>query len=612
MRFIVLGLALFCAVAYAAAQELEYEDVPEFYIPSRSRREADPQGSIVVRGQKPLSGPDRRPSLDVDYSHRVFDRNGATGNAYGGLNIRPGQPPQPHLGFQAERNFNNGAFIKGFGQVQRGPGGGPSPSFGIGTGMRWRRDVEEVEKEEEASTRPKREADPQGSIVVHGQKPLSGPDRRPSLDVDYSHRVFDRNGATGNAYGGLNIRPGQPPQPHLGFQAERNFNNGAFIKGFGQVQRGPGGGPSPSFGIGTGMRWRRDVEEVEEEEEEALSRPKREADPQGSIVVHGQKPLSGPDRRPSLDVDYSHRVFDRNGATGNAYGGLNIRPGQPPQPHLGFQAERNFNNGAFIKGFGQVQRGPGGGPSPSFGIGTGMRWRRDVEEVEEEEEEALSRSKREDDRRGSVTIHAEKPMSGPDRRPSYDVDFNRRVFDREGLTGDVFGGFQKRPDQRFEPHVGIQAERNFRNGAFIRGFGQVERGRGGNPSPSFGIGTGMRWRRDVEEVEEEEEEALSRSKREDDRRGSVTIHAEKPMSGPDRRPSYDVDFNRRVFDREGLTGDVFGGFQKRPDQRFEPHVGIQAERNFRNGAFIRGFGQVERGRGGNPSPSFGIGTGMRW
>ncbi|XP_043261132.1 uncharacterized protein LOC122402426 [Colletes gigas] len=448
MKYIGLALTLLCAIAYTAAQQEQLGDEEESYIPERIRREADPQGSLVIQGTKPLDGPDRRPSLDVDYHNRVFDRNGGALSTYGGLNIRPGQSPQPHAGLQYERNFNNG-FIRGHGQVQRGPGGGASPSFGMTGGFRFRR-----------------EADPQGSLVIQGTKPLDGPDRRPSLDVDYHNRVFDRNGGALSTYGGLNIRPGQSPQPHAGLQYERNFNNG-FIRGHGQVQRGPGGGASPSFGMTGGFRFR------------------READPQGSLVIQGTKPLDGPDRRPSLDVDYHNRVFDRNGGALSTYGGLNIRPGQSPQPHAGLQYERNFNNG-FIRGHGQVQRGPGGGASPSFGMTGGFRFRREA------------------DPQGSLVIQGTKPLDGPDRRPSLDVDYHNRVFDRNSGALSTYGGLNIRPGQSPQPHAGLQYERNFNNG-FIRGHGQVQRGPGGGASPSFGMSGGFRFRRDVDSMDGEEE-----------------------------------------------------------------------------------------------------------
>lgn len=113
----------------------------------RFRRHADPQGSLVIDAKKPLSGPDRRPSLDVDYHQRVYDRNGVNADAYGGLNVRPGQPAQPHLGVQIGREYKNG-FIRGYSQAERGPGGRISPSFGIGGGFRFRRNVDDMMSEE--------------------------------------------------------------------------------------------------------------------------------------------------------------------------------------------------------------------------------------------------------------------------------------------------------------------------------------------------------------------------------------------------------------------------------------------------------------------------------
>ncbi|XP_031836465.1 hymenoptaecin [Nomia melanderi] len=145
MKFVSLALVVLCAVAYAAAQ-VEHEEQQESYIVGRVKRQND-RGSVSIQATKPLSGPDRRPSLDVDYHHRFFERDNANANAYGGLNIRPGMPPQPHIGLQAERTFRNGGFIRGFGQVQRGPGGGPSPTFGLGAGMRFRRDADFEEQE---------------------------------------------------------------------------------------------------------------------------------------------------------------------------------------------------------------------------------------------------------------------------------------------------------------------------------------------------------------------------------------------------------------------------------------------------------------------------------
>lgn len=129
MKFIGLAFALFCIVAYATAQVSEEQ--MQQYEQARYRREADPQGSLVITGQKPLEGPDRRPSLDVNYQRKIFERQGYDANAYGGVNIRPGQAARPHIGMNFEKTYKNGGF-GGFGHVERGPGGRLSPVLGVG------------------------------------------------------------------------------------------------------------------------------------------------------------------------------------------------------------------------------------------------------------------------------------------------------------------------------------------------------------------------------------------------------------------------------------------------------------------------------------------------
>lgn len=47
------------------------------------RRHADPQGGITLSGEKPLSGPDRRPSLNLDYKHQILNNGQTNLNAYG-------------------------------------------------------------------------------------------------------------------------------------------------------------------------------------------------------------------------------------------------------------------------------------------------------------------------------------------------------------------------------------------------------------------------------------------------------------------------------------------------------------------------------------------------
>ncbi|KAK1128485.1 hypothetical protein K0M31_002944 [Melipona bicolor] len=143
MKFIVL--ALLCVVAYAAAQA-EPEAIEEYHGSPRFRRD-DGKGSVSATVTKPLGGPERNPSLDIDYKQRIHDKNGWNADAYGGASFRPGQSTQPHAGVSFNRDFKNG-YIGGFGQAQRQPGGRIRPEFGVQGGFRFRRDANDVESEE--------------------------------------------------------------------------------------------------------------------------------------------------------------------------------------------------------------------------------------------------------------------------------------------------------------------------------------------------------------------------------------------------------------------------------------------------------------------------------
>ncbi|EGI65977.1 Hymenoptaecin, partial [Acromyrmex echinatior] len=508
----------------------------------RFRREAEPQGSITFQGTQPLSGPMRQPTWDLNVNRNIVNNGRTTADVYGGLNKVPGQRVQPHIGIQAERNFGNG-FIRGNGQLQLGPRGhGVSPSVGITGGFRFRR-----------------EAEPQGSITFQGTQPLSGPMRQPTWDLNVNRNIVNNGRTTADVYGGLNKVPGQRVQPHIGIQAERNFGNG-FIRGNGQLQPGPRGhGVSPSVGVTGGFRFR------------------REAEPQGSITFQGTQPLSGPMRQPTWDLNVNRNIMNNGRTTADIYGGLNKVPGQRVQPHIGIQAERNFGNG-FIRGNGQLQLGPRGhGVSPSVGVTGGFRFRREAEP------------------QGSITFQGTQPLSGPMRQPTWDLNVNRNIVNNGRTTADVYGGLNKVPGQRVQPHIGIQAERNFGNG-FIRGNGQLQPGpRGHGVSPSVGITGGFRFRREAEP------------------QGSITFQGTQPLSGPMRQPTWDLNVNRNIMNNGRTTADVYGGLNKIPGQRVQPHIGIQAERNFGNNGFIRGHGQLQPSpRGHGVSPSVGITGGFRF
>ncbi|XP_071626386.1 uncharacterized protein [Temnothorax longispinosus] len=555
MKLLVFVLALSCAILYTSAS-LSKETLPprstDPVLPSHElhRRQANFQlqepkrGSITFQGTQPLSGPQRQPSWDLNANANVFNNGHTTADVYGGLGKVPGQRVQPHFGIQAERNFGKNGFLRGQTEFQQGPRGRLSPSVGVTGGFRFRR-----------------EAEPQGtSLSFHGTQPLSGPQRQPTWDLNANRNILNNGHSTADVYGGLGKVPGQRVQPHVGIQAERNFGNG-FVRGHGQLQPGRGGhGVSPSIGINGGFRFR------------------REAEPQGtSLSFQGTQPLSGPQRQPTWDLNANRNILNNGHSTADIYGGLGKVPGQRVQPHVGIQAERNFGNG-FVRGHGQLQPGRGGhGVSPSIGINGGFRFRREAEP-----------------QGTSLSFQGTQSLSGPMRQPSWDLNVNRNILDNGRTSAGVYGGLNKVPGQRVQPHFGIQAERNFNNG-FIRGHTQFQPGPGGRLSPSVGVTGGFRFRREAEP-----------------QGTSLSFQGTQPLSGPQRQPTWDLNANRNILNNGHSTADVYGGLGKVPGQRVQPHVGIQAERNFGNG-FIRGHGQLQPGRGGHGvSPSIGINGGFRF
>ncbi|XP_011697418.1 PREDICTED: uncharacterized protein LOC105455645 [Wasmannia auropunctata] len=265
MKLLVFVLALSCAVICSSADVPKRTSPPQSTGPvlphePRFRRQTNlkleepKRGSITFQGTQPLSGPQRQPTWDLNANANVFNNGRTTADVYGGLNKVPGQRVQPHFGIQAERNFGKNGFIRGQTQFQQGPRGhGLSPSVGVTGGFRF-----------------KREAEPQGtSLSFQGSQPLSGPMRQPTWDLNVNRNILNNGHSTADVYGGLGKVPGQPVQPHIGIQAERNFGNNGFIRDHGQLQPGRGGhGVSPSVGITGGFRFRREVEDAEEIEPE--------------------------------------------------------------------------------------------------------------------------------------------------------------------------------------------------------------------------------------------------------------------------------------------------------------------------------------------------------
>lgn len=246
MKWIVI--VFLCAVAYA--QDLLEED--QYAYEQRFRREADPQGSISVEAKKPLSGPDRRPSLDLNYNQRVYDRNGANANAYGGLNVRPGQPASPHLGVNFGKDYRNGQ-LGGFVQGERGRGGRITPSAGIQGSWRFRRDADEMlDMGEQTRLRVRRASKRNGAELEETgtSAQIVGKNRNgdPIASIDRNLRVFDDKGLKVNVFGGAKVQSGKTPNPEFGTQFRKDFDNG-HVAGFARADKNPLGSFSPSYGL---------------------------------------------------------------------------------------------------------------------------------------------------------------------------------------------------------------------------------------------------------------------------------------------------------------------------------------------------------------------------
>ncbi|XP_051165069.1 uncharacterized protein LOC127283941 [Leptopilina boulardi] len=211
--------------------------------PHHYAREANPQGSVSATVQQPLSGPDRRPTYNLDYNHNIWEGKNGHVSASGGAVKLPGQRWEPQVGIQGQWRF-------------------------------------------------RREANPQGSVSATVQKPLSGPERRPTYNIDYNHKIWEGKNGQVSASGGAVKLPGQRWEPQVGIRGQWRF--------------------------------------------------RREANPQGSVSGTYQQPLSGPDRRPTYNIDYNHKIWEGKNGHVSASGGAAKFPGQRWQPQVGIQGQWRF------------------------------------------------------------------------------------------------------------------------------------------------------------------------------------------------------------------------------------------------------------------------------
>ncbi|XP_011053613.1 PREDICTED: uncharacterized protein LOC105145627 [Acromyrmex echinatior] len=244
----------------------------------------------------------------------------------------------------------------------------------------------------------------------------------------------------------------------------------------------------------------------------------------------------------------------------------------------------------------------------------------------------------EEPKKGSITFQGTQPLSGSQRQPTWNLNANANVFNKDRTTADVYGGLNKVPGQRVQPHFGIQAEKDFGKNGFIRGHTEFQQGPHSRRfSPSVGITGGFRFKREAEPQDSladiygglnkvpgqrvqphigiQAERNFGngfirgngqlqlgprghgvspsvgitggfRFRREAEPQGSITFQGTQPLSGPMRQPTWDLNVNRNIMNNGRTTADIYGGLNKVPGQRVQPHIGIQAERNFGNG-FIR-------------------------
>ncbi|XP_012057882.1 PREDICTED: uncharacterized protein LOC105621016 [Atta cephalotes] len=150
----------------------------------------------------------------------------------------------------------------------------------------------------------------------------------------------------------------------------------------------------------------------------------------------------------------------------------------------------------------------------------------------------------EEPKKGSITFQGTQPLSGSQRQPTWNLNANANVFNKDHTTADVYGGLSKVPGQRVQPHFGIQAEKNFGKNGFIRSHTEFQQGPQGHRfSPSVGIIGGFRFKREAEP------------------QGSISFQGTQPLSGPMRQPTWDLNVNRNIVNNGRTTADVYGGLR---------------------------------------------------
>ncbi|XP_015123422.1 uncharacterized protein LOC107045612 [Diachasma alloeum] len=572
---------------------------------SRFRRspEPEPQGSIVLQGQKPLSGPDRHGSWNLDYQHKIYEGKNGHISASGGVGSQHGSRVGPQVGIQGQWRFRRSPEPEPQGsivfqgqkplsgpdrhgswnldyqhKIYEGKNGHVSASGGVGS-QHGSRVEPQIGIQGQWGFRRSPEPEPQGSIVLQGQKPLSGPDRRGSWGLDYQHKIYEGKNGHISASGGVGSQHGSRVEPQIGIQGQWGF------------RRSP------------------------------------EPEPQGSIVLQGQKPLSGPDRRGSWGLDYQHKIYEGKNGHISASGGVGSQHGSRVEPQIGIQGQWGFRRSPEPEPQGsivlqgqkplsgpdrhgswnldyqhKIYEGKNGHVSASGGVGSQHGSR--VEPQIGIQGQWRFRRSPEPEPQGSIVLQGQKPLSGPDRRGSWGLDYQHKIY--EGKNGHVSasGGVGSQHGSRVGPQVGIQGQWRFRRSAEPEPQGsivfqgqkplsgpdrhgswnldyqhKIYEGKNGHVSASGGVGSQHGSR--VEPQIGIQGQWRFRRSPEPEPQGSIVLQGQKPLSGPDRRGSWGLDYQHKIY--EGKNGHVSasGGVGSQHGSRVGPQVGIQGQWRFR-------------------------------
>ncbi|XP_015602198.1 uncharacterized protein LOC107271099 [Cephus cinctus] len=144
------------------------------------------------------------------------------------------------------------------------------------------------------------------------------------------------------------------------------------------------------------------------------------------------------------------------------------------------------------------------------------------------------------------------------RGPIPYVCTNTTSFRKDGNV-DLSVGGQKLPGRRVEPTVGLSGTYRFRrspepqgslSATYVKPLDGPER----RPTYNFDY---------------------------NNRLGSLSGTFSKPFGGPERRPTYNFDYNHRLVNRKDGNIDLSVGGQKLPGRRVEPTVGLSGTFRFR-------------------------------